>query len=63
MVDYAIKDELEGALKEQTEEIINVMQTFVQQMDEGFTKIENRLSSLDQKCDHLINTIDSIIAY
>lgn len=62
MIDYVTKDELEGVLKEQTEEIINVMQTFVQQMDERFTKIENKLDSLDQKYDHLINTIDGFIS-
>jgi len=62
MSDNVTRDELKGALKEQTDEIISVLQTFVQHMDERFNKIETQLDSLDQKYDHLINTIDGFIS-
>jgi septal ring factor EnvC (AmiA/AmiB activator) len=54
-------DELKTALKEQTDELVGIMQSFVQQMDDSFNKIEIKLGSLEQKYDHLIATIDGFI--
>jgi len=61
MSDYITGDDLNVALKEQTDQIIGVIQTFAQQMDERFNKVESRLDSLEQKYDHLITTIDGFI--
>ena len=62
MDENATKDELKLAMREQTDEIVGVIQTFVQQMDDRFNKIEARLDTLDQKYDHLINTIDGFLS-
>ena len=62
MSEYVTKAELKGVVREQTDEIVGVLQTFVQQMDDRFNKIEVRLDSLDNKYDHLINTIDSFLS-
>lgn len=35
-------DDLDKALKTQTDEIINVFQSFMQQVDERFSKVESR---------------------
>jgi len=62
MPEYVTKDELKSATRAQTDEIVSVIQSFAQQMDDRFNKIETRLDSLDQKYDHLINTIDGFLS-
>ena len=54
MTDYLTKRELNSALKEQTDEIVNVLSTFMKQVDDRFNAMES-------KYDHLINTLDSFI--
>jgi DNA anti-recombination protein RmuC len=62
MRDSVTSKQLKTVLKTQTDEIVGVIQTFVQQMDDRFDKIETRLDSLDQKYDHLIATIDGFLS-
>ena len=54
MSDYLKKSELTNALKEQTDEIVTVFNTFMKQVDERF-------NGMERKYDHLINTIDGFI--
>ena len=62
MSEYVTKGALKSAMREQTDEIVGVIQTFVQQMDDRFNKIEKRLDEQDLKFDKLLNTIDGFIA-
>ena len=61
MNDSILKDELNAALRTQTDEIMNVMQTFIQQVSDSFIDVNKRLDEQDKKYDHLINTIDGFI--
>ncbi len=62
MNEYVTEGKLNAVMREQTDEIVGVIQSFVQQMDDRFNRIETRLDSVDQKYDHLINTIDGFIS-
>lgn len=62
MSDYVTQKQLEKALSKQTTEIAEIMQTFMQQVDNEFAKVNKSLDELDKKYDYLINTIDGFIA-
>ena len=55
-------EDLKLALREHTDEIMNVMQTFMQQVSESFIEVNNRLDEQDKKYDRLINTIDGFLS-
>jgi hypothetical protein len=55
MSDNITKDDLKLALREHTDEIMSVLHTFMQQVDERF-------NNQDKKYDHLINTIDGFLS-
>lgn len=55
MNDYATKEELRVALKDQTDEIVGILQTFMQHVDERFNE-------QDRKYNRLIDTIDGFIS-
>ena len=61
MSDYVTKKQLDAALAKQTSEIAEIMQGFMTQVGNEFTKVNKRLDELDKKYDYLINTIDSFI--
>jgi septal ring factor EnvC (AmiA/AmiB activator) len=58
---YATKEELKVAMREQTDEIVGVIQSFVQQMDDRFNKIEKEINELRDSHNRLLNTIDGFI--
>lgn len=69
MVEAITKAELDVALKAQTEEIVGILHTFMEQVDTRFTKVEQQVASvksdiLDLKASHdrLLNTIDGFIS-
>jgi septal ring factor EnvC (AmiA/AmiB activator) len=61
MSDYVTKDELKIAMREQTDEIVGVLQSFIQQMDERFNKVELEISELKESHNRLLNTINGFI--
>jgi len=61
MSNYATDKQLTAALSAQTEEIVDVLQTFMHRVDERFNKLEARVDDLDKKFDRLLNTIDGFL--
>lgn len=61
MSEYATKEELTAAMREQTDEIVGVIQAFVLQVDDRFNKIEKEITDLRKSHDRLLNTIDGFI--
>ncbi len=63
MSDYVTQKQLEqtlsAALSKQTDEILGVMQTFMQQVDERFNRVEKDIQDIKDSLDRLINTVDS----
>ena len=63
MSDYVTQKQLEQtlstALSRQTDEILGVMQTFMQQVDERFNRVEKDIQDIKDSLDRLINTVDS----
>lgn len=53
MADQITNIDLKLALREHTDEIMNVMQTFMQQVSESFIEVNNRLDEQDKKYDRL----------
>lgn len=51
----------EAATRKDIDEVLTVLDTFMERVDERFTKIEARLDEQDKKYDHLIATIDGLI--
>lgn len=73
MSNNVTKDELKIALREHTDEIVGVMQSFMHQVDERMSlseykqtafekKVNERFDNLDQKFDNLLSTIDGFVA-
>ncbi len=61
MSDYVTKTELKAALREQTDEIMSVVQMFMHQVDERFTRLENDNIDIKRSLDRLSNTIDGFV--
>jgi peptidoglycan hydrolase CwlO-like protein len=59
--EYVTKTELKSLFREQTDEILNVFQTFMHQVDERFNAIENHITDLKTSHNTLINTIDGFV--
>ena len=55
MSDQITNEDLKAALREHTDEIMSVLHTFMQQVDERF-------NDMDKKYDRLINTIDGFLS-
>jgi len=62
MSDYVNQTELKVVLREQTDEIVGLIQTFMAQADNRFGKIEKEISELRDSHNRLLNTIDGFIA-
>lgn len=63
------QEHLDKAMKAQTDEIIGVIQGFIQQVDERFNKVESEISELKDEIidlreshNRLLNTIDGFIS-
>src|ERR1039458_9546921 len=50
-----------GATRKDIDEVIDIMKDFMGQVSSQFVEVNKRLDTLDQKYDHLINTIDGFI--
>lgn len=61
MNEYVTKPELNAALREQTDEIVGVIQSFVQQMDDRFNSAEKNVGDLSKSHNHLVDSIDGFI--
>lgn len=61
MSDYVTQKQLDAALAKQTSEIVDVLHTFMDQVDQRFNKIEQDISDLKTSHDRLLNTIDGFI--
>lgn len=61
MNDSITKEDLKLALREHTDEIMNVMQTFMHQVDDRFNKLEHEIVELKDSHNRLLNTIDGFI--
>jgi hypothetical protein len=48
-------------MKAQTDEILGLMQTFMNQVDERFNGVEARQDEQDRKFDRLMNTLDAFL--
>lgn len=62
MSNVVTEDKLKKAMRAQTDEIIGVLQGFMQQVDERFTKIESEITELKESHNRLLNTIDSFVS-
>lgn len=61
MSDHVTQKQLDKALAKQTTEIIDVLQTFMEQVDKRFNKVEQDIADLKKSHDRLLNTIDGFI--
>ena len=52
----------ENATRKDIDEVIDIVKDFMGQVSIQFTEVNKRLDSLDQKYDHLINTIDGFLS-
>ena len=50
-----------NATRKDIDEVIDNMKTMMGQISNQFTEVNDKLATIDQKYDHLINTIDSFI--
>lgn len=51
-----------AASREDIDEIVGILHTFMQQVDDRFTKIESEITQLRNSHDRLLNTIDGFIS-
>ena len=61
MSDYVTNENLNAALREQTDEVVGLIQTFMQQVDERFTGVEQKITKLEDSHNRLLNTIDGFV--
>jgi len=61
MSKYITPEDLNTALGKQTEEIIDVLQTYMHRVDDRFNKIEKDISDIKKSIDRLTNTIDGFV--
>lgn len=64
MSNYATKkdlNELNSKLDKRFDDILEVMQTFMHQVDERFNKVEKDISDIKVSIDRLTNTIDGFL--
>lgn len=61
MSNYVTDKQLTAALSAQTEEIVDVLQSFMHQVDERFNKVEKDISDIKLSIDRLTNTIDGFV--
>ena len=65
MSDYVTQKQLEDtlgkALAQQTDEILGVMQNFMQQVDERFNRVEKDIQDIKDSLDRLTNTVDGFV--
>lgn len=61
MVDYLAKSQLDVALKGQTTEIVDVLQSFIHQVYHRFNNIEKDISDIRSSLGRLTNTIDGFL--
>jgi hypothetical protein len=65
MSNYVTKDELaevlDERLKQQTGEIVGIVQSFMVQVDDRFNKLEARMDEFDRKLDSLTSTLDGFL--
>ena len=61
MSKYITPEDLNTALGKQTEEIIDVLQTYMHRVDDRFNKIEKDISDIKSSIDRLTNTIDGFV--
>ena len=64
MSNVATKEDLENLqinLSKDISEVLNVLQTFMFQVDERFNQLEARMDAFDEKLDKLTNTIDGFV--
>jgi len=52
----------EALTRADIDEVIDIMKGFMGQVSDQFASVNKRLDSLDQKYDHLINTIDGFLS-
>jgi hypothetical protein len=52
----------ETATRDDIDEVIGILKGFMGQVSEEFSTVNDRLDKLDEKYDHLINTIDGFVA-
>lgn len=52
---------LDKKIDKRFDDLVDVMQTFMHQVDDRFNKLESRVDALDKKFDKLLNTIDGFI--
>jgi len=66
MNDYVTKNELkevlESSLSKQTDEIVNLIHVFMDQVDTKFKTVESEIIELKKSHNKLINTIDGFIS-
>lgn len=62
MNDYATTKDVEKIVSKGTDEILDVLQTFISQVDDRFNTLEKRMEEYDRKLDGLLNTIDGFVA-
>lgn len=61
MSDYVTTTVLKKELSAQTDELTDLVKSFMVQVDERFNIVEARLDDLDAKFDRLLNTVDSFV--
>ncbi len=61
MTDYATKNDVKAIVSKSTGEILDVMQTFIQQVDNRFNKVDNRIDNLEERFDKRFDGLTNII--
>jgi hypothetical protein len=66
MTDYVNKEELkevlESSLSKQTDELVNLIHVFMDQVDTRFKAVESEIIELKQSHNKLLNSIDGFIS-
>lgn len=58
---YATKDDVQVIANKAVDDLSQIIQSFAQNVDERFDKLESEVADLNNKYDHLINTLDAFL--
>lgn len=62
LAEFVTKSYLDDALKRNTKEIVDVLDTYMFQVDQRFNKLEERMDRLEERMDKLVQTVDRFVA-
>lgn len=61
MAEYATKNEVQAIVSKAVDDLSEIIQSFAQNVDERFNKVDSDTVDLNKKYGHLINTLDNFL--